>query len=156
MSWRALLLQSVCLARRWRAARTPPHIRRNAATPRRPGTRLAAASPVLHGDALHGPMEALHAWSFEPGVVAALAATAFAYGRGRAELHARAPRASSMATWRARCFWAGVAALALALLSPVDSLGATLFAAHMVQHLLLVLVAAPLLVLGDAGTFMLW
>jgi cytochrome c oxidase assembly factor CtaG len=38
--------------------------------------------------------------------------------------------------------------LALALFSPVDAVGGELFAVHMVQHELLMLIAAPLLVLG--------
>jgi cytochrome c oxidase assembly factor CtaG len=41
--------------------------------------------------------------------------------------------------------------LALALLSPLHSASATLLSAHMVQHLLLIVVAAPLLVLGRPG-----
>jgi putative membrane protein len=39
--------------------------------------------------------------------------------------------------------------VALALLSPIHAFGETLFSAHMVQHLLLILVAAPLLALGS-------
>jgi cytochrome c oxidase assembly factor CtaG len=38
--------------------------------------------------------------------------------------------------------------LVVALVSPLDGLGAALFSAHMVQHELLMIVAAPLLVLG--------
>jgi len=43
-------------------------------------------------------------------------------------------------------FGAGLGVLAVALLSPVATYGHALLSAHMVQHLLLVLVAAPLLV----------
>ena len=39
-------------------------------------------------------------------------------------------------------------ALGLALLSPLDALSSALASAHMVQHLLLLLVAAPLLALS--------
>ena len=46
--------------------------------------------------------------------------------------------------------------MALALLSPIDRVATALFAVHMIQHMLLVVVAAPLLVLGDVGTAMLW
>jgi cytochrome c oxidase assembly factor CtaG len=45
-------------------------------------------------------------------------------------------------------FWSGWGTLGVALISPVHALGTVLFAAHMVQHELLMLVAAPLLVLG--------
>ena len=46
-------------------------------------------------------------------------------------------------------FFTGWLVLAIALLSPLDSLAATRFWIHMVQHELLMLVAAPLLVVGD-------
>ncbi|HEX6676438.1 MAG TPA: cytochrome c oxidase assembly protein [Actinomycetes bacterium] len=49
---------------------------------------------------------------------------------------------------RTALFLAGVGVLAVALLSPIDAGAATRFSVHMVQHLLLTLVAAPLLVLA--------
>jgi cytochrome c oxidase assembly factor CtaG len=52
-------------------------------------------------------------------------------------------------TARAWLFGTGVLVLALALLSPLDTLGDLyLFSLHMLQHLLLILVVPPLLVLG--------
>jgi cytochrome c oxidase assembly factor CtaG len=50
--------------------------------------------------------------------------------------------------WQATSFWAGWLVLALSLLSPLHALGEALFSAHMAQHELLMVVAAPLLVLG--------
>jgi putative membrane protein len=50
--------------------------------------------------------------------------------------------------WRIGAFLAGAAALAVALLPPLDGMAARLLSGHMGQHLLLSLVAAPLLVLG--------
>lgn len=47
-------------------------------------------------------------------------------------------------------------ALVVALISPLDGLSAALFSAHMAQHMLLILIAAPLLVLGEPGTALLW
>jgi len=49
---------------------------------------------------------------------------------------------------RAGAFALGVAAAAAALAPPLDGLSAWLLAAHMVQHLLLMLIAAPLILLG--------
>jgi cytochrome c oxidase assembly factor CtaG len=46
------------------------------------------------------------------------------------------------------CFWLGWTALTLALISPLHELGEALFSAHMVQHEVLMLVAAPLLTLS--------
>jgi cytochrome c oxidase assembly factor CtaG len=57
---------------------------------------------------------------------------------------------------RATCFAAGLVVTALALLSPLDELSDALFSAHMVQHLLLIMVAAPLCVLGTPLLAMLW
>jgi putative membrane protein len=45
-------------------------------------------------------------------------------------------------------FAGGWLALLAALVSPLDSLGSRLFSAHMVQHELLMVIAAPLLVMG--------
>lgn len=50
--------------------------------------------------------------------------------------------------WRAAAFYAGLATVLVALVGPVDRLSDTLLWAHMLQHVLLMLVAAPLLVLG--------
>jgi cytochrome c oxidase assembly factor CtaG len=60
------------------------------------------------------------------------------------------PRRASDA-WRARCFYGGLAVVALALLSPLDALSGALASAHMVQHVLLLLIAAPLLALSSPG-----
>ena len=50
--------------------------------------------------------------------------------------------------WRMVAFLAGLAAILVALVSPVDALAEQLFSVHMVQHMLLMVVAAPLLQLG--------
>jgi putative membrane protein len=52
-------------------------------------------------------------------------------------------------------FAAGLGVLAVALVSPLDALASERFAAHMIQHLLLILVAAPLVVSGRPATVML-
>ena len=46
------------------------------------------------------------------------------------------------------CFLAGLAAIYLSLASPLDAFASFLLTAHMVQHLLLTMVAPPLLLLG--------
>jgi len=78
-------------------------------------------------------------WSWEPSVVGGCAALAAGY------LSAVGVKPAG----RAASFLAGVAVLFLALDSPLDVLGDRyLFSAHMVQHLLLILVVPPLLLLG--------
>lgn len=50
--------------------------------------------------------------------------------------------------WRTAAFLAGLSALLVALVSQVDALATELFSVHMVQHMLLTVVAAPLLLVG--------
>ncbi len=50
--------------------------------------------------------------------------------------------------WRAAAFYGGIAALLVALVGPLDDLADELFVAHMAQHVLLLTVAPPLLVIG--------
>lgn len=79
---------------------------------------------------------------------ALLCAAIVLYGAGVLRLwHAAAP-GRGVKTRQAVFFLAGALALAVALFSPLDSAADRSFSAHMVQHELLVLVAAPLLVLG--------
>jgi putative membrane protein len=57
-------------------------------------------------------------------------------------------RARRERPWRGQAFYAGLAALALAIAPPLDEAADRLFWAHMVQHALLQMVAPPLIVLG--------
>jgi cytochrome c oxidase assembly factor CtaG len=85
----------------------------------------------------------LTAWSWYPSVIAGCVLLLLLYPA------AARPLSASHAAWYA----AGVLVLFLALVSPLDALGDDyLFSAHMIQHLLLVLVAAPLLLLGISRT----
>jgi putative membrane protein len=86
-------------------------------------------------------------WSFAPGVVIALACYAGVYlARWR---RARAPgEPHPPSAWRLAAFLGGIAALAAALISPIDRLGEQLLVMHMVQHVLLLDVAPILLMLG--------
>ena len=59
-------------------------------------------------------------------------------------------------TTRLVCFWGALLALVIAIVSPLDALSGVLFSAHMGQHLLLVLVAAPLLVQSDLPLALIW
>jgi len=88
----------------------------------------------------------LSSWSFEPAVVFGLASAAGIYLRGFAQLRQQLPE--HFPVWRRTAFLAGLAAIAFALLSPLDGLGDLLLQAHMAQHWLLMGVAAPLLWLG--------
>jgi len=87
-------------------------------------------------------------WNFEPGLIALLLAAAVLYAAGVRQLWRHAGAGRGIRRREVAAFAAGWLALALALVSPLDSLATRLFCAHMAQHELLMVVAAPLLVLG--------
>ena len=97
-------------------------------------------------------------WQFRPDVVALLAVFAAAYTVGWLRLRRRAGSEAGRRRMARRlaAYWGGIGALALALLSGVNTLGEQLFWMHMIQHLLLVMVAVPLLWLGNPFPFVLW
>ena len=86
-------------------------------------------------------------WSWEPGVLLTLTVALGLYAvRWRRARRQQGPAAAS--GWRLASFCAGIAAVFVGLVSPVDHLGEDLFVMHMAQHLLLVDIAAILLILG--------
>jgi cytochrome c oxidase assembly factor CtaG len=123
----------------------------------------ALASFVLAGPvAAHGPtptepptaVSLLLGWTFEPlptlGIVAVVVWWVWAVRRVNT-LHPAnpVPRRRSVA------FLGGMLALAFALISGIGRYDTSLFSIHMVQHVLLMLVAAPLMALGAPVTLML-
>jgi putative membrane protein len=95
------------------------------------------------------------AWRWEPGLLAALFLGAL-YLLGCRAVWRHAGFGRGVRSWRALSFGMGLAALLLALASPLDALGVALFAGHMIQHLVLVLVAAPLIALGAPQVALAW
>src|SRR5712671_1669932 len=95
-------------------------------------------------------------WTFEPVVVGLLLLSALAFIAGALKLRARANRWPARFTVSAVAFGAGWVVLALSLVSPVHALGEVLFSAHMAQHELMMVVAAPLLVAARPLVPVLW
>lgn len=93
------------------------------------------------------------AWSWRPEVAVPLALVAGAYAVGWWRLSRRGEPAPS---WRAAAAGTGIVSLAMALSSPLDRMAHASFTAHMLQHLLLIAVAAPLLLLADPFAALLW
>ncbi|TMK96307.1 MAG: cytochrome c oxidase assembly protein, partial [Actinobacteria bacterium] len=89
----------------------------------------------------------LRSWSFNPAVVVGLAGSGVLYARGLVRL-GDGPPSAPFPRGRAVCFYSGLSVTYLALQSPIHTYSHRLFSVHMVQHLLLMMVAAPLLVLG--------
>jgi cytochrome c oxidase assembly factor CtaG len=99
------------------------------------------------------PRTVLTWWSWEPGLSFLLALAIGFYGAGWRRLRQRRTRFPS---WRAWCFAGGMLTMILALFSPIATLDGVLFSAHMVQHLLLIQVGVPLLLLGSPLLPILW
>lgn len=120
--------------------------------------RLAAATLCLAGPAqAHALSAPGGSGGFWQGLtVAMLAGAAALYALGVARLWRRAGRGRGVPAWRSACFAAGMLVLAGGLLSPLHAMGDRLFAAHMVQHVLLMTIAAPLLALGAAPGAIAW
>src|SRR5262245_3492680 len=88
----------------------------------------------------------LRSWPFDPWLVVALLLTAVVYARGWLRLRRR-----DALRWRwgqLTAILGGLVALFLALASPVEPFASLLLQVHMLQHLLLMMVAPPLLWLG--------
>lgn len=102
------------------------------------------------------PHDVWRVWTLEPSVVIPLLFSILIYIWGIYNVWKRAGAGHGI-TWRQWTSFAGaVLVLVLALMSPLDVLSEELFSAHMVQHLLLMLVAAPLLVISDFQLALLW
>jgi cytochrome c oxidase assembly factor CtaG len=120
------------------------------------GVGLAPSAAIAHAGETHGAIDLWRAFNLDLYVVLPMLLTLVIYGLGLARLWSRAGRGRGIETWRAGCFAGAMLALSLALIWPFDVLGGSILSAHMVQHVLLTAVAAPLLVLAAPLTVGLW
>jgi putative membrane protein len=111
---------------------------------------LAVCTVCLAPPALaHEPQGAPpHLWSLDPLVWVPLAVLTAAYALGLWRLGIRSGVGRGVPRWRAACFAGALLTLFLTLVWPLEALAARSFALHMLQHMLLIALAAPLLVLG--------
>lgn len=114
---------------------------------------LLAASPAFaHGTESH----VWSRWTFDPWVIVPLDISALLYVLGLSRLWARAGIGSGVREWQALAFVLGWLALAAALVSPVHWLGERLFSMHMVEHEIVMAIAAPLLAVARPIGAFLW
>ena len=90
--------------------------------------------------------QALASWSIPPYFIAAMLVTAVVYARGFRRLHAQMP--GRFPFWRLASYMAGLGALLIAIASPLAAFDDLLLQVHMVQHMLLMFVAPPLILIG--------
>jgi putative membrane protein len=95
-------------------------------------------------------------WTWDPLVLAGLGVGVAIYTFGALRLWDEAGAGHGVSPWRAAAYGAGIVVIAIALISPIDRASDVLFSAHMVQHELLMLIAAPLVVLGRPLIPALW
>src|SRR5437773_12027670 len=88
----------------------------------------------------------------EPAPLAPIVAAGLLYGWQLRRLRRRDRHVSAL---KPVCFFAGLAALTLAVVSPLDSIGESrLFSVHMTQHVVIGDLAPLLIVLGLSGPFL--
>lgn len=78
------------------------------------------------------------------------------YIAGLVRLWRSASLGHGLPVWRAGCFLGGMLILAIALSNPMDRLADQALSMHMLQHILLMKVIAPLLLLGEFSKIFLW
>ena len=115
-----------------------------------PARALAESLPT----AVPSPLDAVADWTFDPTIqlptILAAALYLWAFLRVRRE-HAANPTPVS----RLVLFLAGLFVIEYALQGPVDHYEAVLFSDHMIQHLMLMMVAAPLIAMSAPITLLL-
>ncbi len=122
------------------------------------GALIAVTAPTAsaHGLAAPAPtlLSALTEWSLDPLPWAMAILAGGAYLVAVRHVNGTNPRVP-IPRWRVAAFLAGLATILLALVSAVDLYATDLLSVHMVQHLLLTMVAPPLLALGAPVTLLL-
>ncbi|MEA3334753.1 MAG: cytochrome c oxidase assembly protein [Chloroflexota bacterium] len=108
----------------------------------------------------------LQSWEWRIDVILVLMIAGALYTRGWRRLHAIVcqhpetprtnPRSPLVTGWKLASYWSGLAVLAVALMSPIDVLSSQLFSMHMIQHLLLVMIAPPLLLIANPFPIIMW
>jgi putative copper resistance protein D len=117
---------------------------------------LAPSIAVAHGEAGRAPSLSLliDGWDVSADVWLPVLLAAFAYWKAADIVDGRYPH-NPVPRSRRWAWLAGLAVYLLAVASPLGYYDTALFSVHMVQHLLLVMVAAPLLVLAAPVTLLL-
>jgi putative membrane protein len=104
------------------------------------------------------PETVWRSWNWDLLILFNLALLALGYGFGWHTLRQRTSGESTARIGQGQliAFCLALAALLVALISPLHALSEELATAHMVQHMLLMVVAAPLFVYGSPGRVLVW
>jgi len=123
--------------------------------------RIPLAAPLfssvdVYAHEVHAQLNSSLAWTWEPAVLIPLMLCGMLYLLGWRRLRYEGAAVQVLGRVRPLMFGIGMLALVAALVSPLDALAGELFSAHMVQHLLLMLLAPPLLIWGRPVLTWLW
>jgi putative membrane protein len=103
------------------------------------------------------PELSINVWRFDPSIVLGLLALIGAYTSGALYLQRQGRWGAEITARHVAFFAIGVFVLVFALISPIDYIGENyLFSIHMVQHILLAMVAPALILLGIPRWMMQW
>jgi putative membrane protein len=102
------------------------------------------------------PGNVWHHWGGDSGALISIVMIAVLYGIGVRRLWKSAGRGHVVSRVEVGCFYAGILVLLAALCSPLDAVADVLFSVHMLQHVLLIAVAAPLAILGAPLLPLMW
>ncbi len=117
---------------------------------------LATIASSAGAHAVDAVDRAMPEWSFEPWITVPLVIALASFAIGWSRLSRRSTLGVAGLRRRALAFGCGWLVLAVALISPLHALGEQSFSAHMFEHELLMLAAAPLLVLAEPLVILLW
>jgi putative membrane protein len=117
---------------------------------------VAASVARAHDGQPLAPHDLWSAWEWSPVVTIPVGVAAALYAVGVQRVWAHAARGRGVRRREVASFAVGWLALVGALVSPLHALGGALFSAHMIQHELIMVVAAPLLVLSRPLVAYLW
>jgi cytochrome c oxidase assembly factor CtaG len=95
-------------------------------------------------------------WSYDPWLLTPLYVVGLTFYVGTQRLWQKAGAGHGVGFRQVGAFWTGWIVVALAVTSPLHWLGERLFTAHMIEHGLLMLVAAPLMAFARINGPILW
>ena len=119
-------------------------------------TFARADAGAATGPTTSWPAASWSAWNWDALILFNLALLGSLYVRGLGRLRRKAGRGRGVSRGRSVAFFAAIAVVFIALISPLDALSDVAASAHMVQHMLLMVVAAPLFVFALPGLVLTW
>ena len=102
------------------------------------------------------PQTVWRAWNYDWLILLNLSLLGWLYHRGIRRLWQKAGAGRVVTRVQATVFLISLGVVFVALISPLDALSEELGSAHMVQHMLLMVVAAPLFILGSPELVFMW